>query len=366
MNSQGTSRRPARPHCVSLAGALFLTAASLAIVACGDGASAPEQGPTPTHTATLIRPPATPTPEPATADQGEDEVESKCPDPYPEGAPYEPEPGEDIRLQPTGSPPSLDPYQPLPFAEDKELKRVVKESLGEESERFAVVVKNLADGRGAAVEPKRPFYAASLFKLWVMLEAYHQEDAGILDFGERYVVSDYYAREFGLNAGEAALCEEIPASDAVAAMIKYSDNVAANMLLDRVGSGNVNAALDGMGLVDSEIPVDGSLPTTAADLALLLEALARGQAVSAGASDEMIALLLGQAIGDRLPAQLPPEASVAHKTGNWTNATHDAGIVFSPGASYVIVVLTDYGFEEDGITPIAGLSRAVYDYYNGE
>ena len=79
----------------------------------------------------------------------------------------------------------------------------------------------------------------------------------------------------------------------------------------------------------------------------------------------MLALLASQAINDRLPALLPEGTQVAHKTANWSNATHDAGIVFSPGATYVIVVLTDFGFQDDGAKPVAQLSRAVYDYYNG-
>jgi beta-lactamase class A len=211
----------------------------------------------------------------------------------------------------------------------------------------------------------RAFYAASLFKTWVMLEAYHQREAGLLDFGERYVVSDYY-EEFGLNPGELAACDQVAVGEALERMLRVSDNVAANLLLDRVGAGNVNAALRSLGLRASGLPADGSLPATAADMALLLEAIARRQAVSEAASDEMLALLASEAISDRLPALLPEDARVAHKTGSWQNATHDAGIVFSPRATYVIVLLTDFGFQEDGASPMARLSRAVYDYYNEE
>jgi beta-lactamase class A len=106
------------------------------------------------------------------------------------------------------------------------------------------------------------------------------------------------------------------------------------------------------------------VPTTAGGTAVLLEAIAQGKAVDPGASLEMGALLASESIADRIPALLPSGTVVAHKTGNWENATHDAGIVVSPGARYVIVVLTDYGYQDDGATPIARLSRAVYDYYN--
>jgi beta-lactamase class A len=252
---------------------------------------------------------------------------------------------------------------------DQALERVVRQSIrgdeGQEDgeEHFAVVVKNLADGRGMALAPERTFYAASLFKIWVMLEAFHQRETGLLDFHERYFVSDYY-EAFGLNRGELASCAQVAVSEALGRMLAVSDNVAANLLLDRVGSANVNATLRQLGLESSSVPADGSLPTTAADIALLLEVIARGDAISEAARHEMLELLASESIADRLPYLLPAGTQVAHKTGNWQNATHDAGIVFSPQATYVIVVLTDLGYQDDGATRIATLSRAVYDYYN--
>jgi beta-lactamase class A len=107
------------------------------------------------------------------------------------------------------------------------------------------------------------------------------------------------------------------------------------------------------------------MPTTAAEMALLLEAIYGGAAVNEVASRQMLELLKTESVDNRIPALLPVGTAVAHKTGNWGNATHDAGIVFSPQATYVIVVLTDYGYADGGAALIAELSRAVYDYYNG-
>lgn len=341
---------------------------ALVLLACSDGAAEPQ----PTATLSPTLPPTTatpmPTPQPtltpvAATPDVEAQAESGCRDPYADGAPYTPTPGQPLRLRPAGSPPPLPRYQPAPLAPDPALERVVRESLGREAGHFAVVVKNLEDGSGVSIAADRGFYAASLFKVWVMLEAYHQRESGLLDFDERYVVSAYY-EQFRLNPGELATCTEVSAEEALRAMMRVSDNVAANMLLERVGPSNMNAALRSLGLAVSGLAPGGDLPTTAGGTALILEAIALGQLVSPGASDEMLALLSSESIADRLPALLPAGTLVAHKTGNWENATHDAGIVYSPRATYVIVVLTDYGFFDDGATLIAQLSRAVYDYYN--
>ena len=333
------------------------------LVACAGGTSPSE--PTATPSPSPLPPAPTLVPEPTATATAETlaMAPALCSDPYPAGAPFESAPDEPIRLRPLGQPPALPAYQPLPFAVDGALEQVVRESIGEQEEHFAVVVKNLADGRGAVLDGRRSFYAASLFKTWVMLEFFHQRDAGLLEQDERYVVGDHY-EQFALNPGELAVCDEFSLEDALRRMLRSSDNVAANLLLDRVGPGNVNASLRSLGLEASVIQ-PGALPTTAADMALLLEAVARRGLISPAASDEMLALLASGSIADRLPALLPEDTEVAHKTGNWENATHDAGIVFSPHATYVIVVLTDFGFRDDGATPIARLSRAVYDHYNG-
>ena len=352
--------------------ATALLAVGILLAACGDG-SQPAPPPTvtasPTATATATATPpaptATPLPPPplpdTTSGRPTAPKQSLCPDPYPNGAPYEPEPDEPIRLRPRGQPAPLARYQPLPFVRDAALERVVRQSLGMEAGRFAVVVKNLADGRGVRLAPNRSFYSASLFKTWVMLEVYHQQAAGLLDFDETYIVSDYY-QERGLNAGELAACSQVTLGEGLAAMIRASDNVAAHVMLDRAGQGNVNATLRALGLNVSGYLT--GLPTTAADMALLMEAMARRQTISRAASDEMLGLLSTTHFPDRLPALLPEGTRVAHKTGNWEDATHDAGVVFSPNATYVIVVLTDFGFADDGAARIARLSRAVYDFYN--
>ena len=345
--------------------ALLLTALAALLAACGGSGASP----LPTPTETLELPTATSTVEPAAVDTPESAptvatTPGHCADPYPDGAPYTPAAGQPIRLRPTGAPPPLAAYTPAPMTEDPALREVVRRALGAEAQHFSLVVKNLAGSRGVSISADRVFYAASLYKVWVMLEAFHQRDAGLLDFSEEYIVSDYYS-SLGLNPSELEACSRTTVDHAMRRMMRVSDNVAANMLLDRAGVANTNAALRGLGLEVTGVS-GGSLPTTAGGTAQLLEAIAAGQAVSPGASLEMIALLASESITDRLPALLPPGTVVAHKTGNWENATHDAGIVVSPGASYLIAVLTDYGYQDDGATPIARLSRAVYEYYNPE
>ncbi len=345
--------------------ALALGLLALALAACGSNAAS-SRGPvatatvTPPPSATATLPPtATSTP----AQQASALPSRQCPDPYPQGAPYTPAPGQPIHLRPNGTPPPLPQYQSIALVSDPALEAVVRNALGTDVSHFAVVVKRLDNGKGVVIDGGRVFYAASLFKVWVMLEAYHQRQAGLLRFDEQYIVSDYYA-SLSLNPGELPLCSQVTAQAALQEMMSVSDNIAANIMLERVGYANVNAMLRGWGLAVSGVASNGDVSTTASGMEQLLEAIARQEAVSAEASAEMLSLLASEVIDNRLPALLPPGTRVAHKTGSWANATHDAGIVYSPKATYAIVVLSDLGYADDGDARIAGLSRAVYDYFN--
>ena len=252
----------------------------------------------------------------------------------------------------------------MAYLPDEALEDVVRQSLGAEIGHFGVVVKDLADGGGAMVNADRVFYGASLYKVWVMLELYHQLESGLIDLGEEYLVTDYYAG-LGLNPGELASCTVVTASRALGAMMSISDNVAARMLLDRVGIANLNSGLRTLGLHSSEWVSGVGPQLTARDMALVLESISIGRLMNASAHQEMMSLSASETIDNRLPKLLPPGTLVAHKTGSWVNATHDAGVVVSPNATYVVVVLSDYGFTEDGASRIARLSRDVYEYYNG-
>ncbi|SEK44441.1 Beta-lactamase enzyme family protein [Chitinophaga rupis] len=102
--------------------------------------------------------------------------------------------------------------------------------------------------------------------------------------------------------------------------------------------------------------------TTAYDLMLLFEKIAQGKAVNATASQAMIKILLDQHFNDVIPAHLPPDVKVAHKTGEISGVRHDAGIVFLPdGRKYVLVLLSKQLPDvKAGIQAMANVSALIY------
>jgi beta-lactamase class A len=245
---------------------------------------------------------------------------------------------------------------------DPGLERLVEERLGADASHYAVVIEALDDGRMISIDADRIFYAASLFKLEVMYEIFHQRDAGVLNFSEEYVASDYYAG-FDVGPHRVEPCDRVSIGDLLAAMMSISDNVAAVMLQDRAGAGNINAAMSALGLEQTRLTEDGTLPATASDLARLIEAIARGEAVSHAASTAMADLMATEELNDRIPAHLPAGTLVEHKTGNWDQATHDAGIVHGKKDAYVMVLLSDMGPDGDAAGVEADIAKIAFDYF---
>jgi beta-lactamase class A len=265
---------------------------------------------------------------------------------------------EEALTGPTGVPPSS-AYAPTPSHRDAALEEVIRSNLGDEVDSYGVVVKNLGNGAAAEVNPHEVFETASLFKLWVMYEVYKQVELDLLQMDEQLLVTPYYA-SFDAGTLPVEICDTLTVREALEAMITYSDNASAFLLRDRVGLENIQRDLQALGLTESAFGHE-DVTSTAADMALFLEMVALKAAVSSEASQEMLDLMLAQQVDDRLPALLPPDTEVAHKTGDLPEVTHDVGIVYSPQATYVIAVLSDRGGEYE---PIALLSRAIYDYFN--
>jgi beta-lactamase class A len=205
------------------------------------------------------------------------------------------------------------------------------------------------------------YKAASLFKLALLLEAYRQRDAGEIDFSELLTLDEEYV-EYNFGTLEALGLEEgdqLTVADALKAMIIVSDTPTAVMVQDAVNPVRVEQTLRSLGINDMSVLTE-ELPTTAHDMALLIEAVAAGRGVTDESRRQMLGLLLQERIRGGIPSGVPANSAVAHKTGNLANVTHDVALVWGPGGPYVIAVLSDRSWESE---PLAVVSRAVWDYF---
>ncbi|MBK8506561.1 MAG: serine hydrolase [Saprospiraceae bacterium] len=162
--------------------------------------------------------------------------------------------------------------------------------------------------------------------------------------------------------------------DLVYKMIIMSSNLATNIVIDLVDAKRVTKTMRELGASRIEVlrgvedtkayEAGLSNTTTASDLLVIYEQLATGQLVSKQANQTMIDILLDQNFNEIIPAQLPAEVKIAHKTGSITGVHHDSGIVFLPdGRKYVLVLLSKNLEDFDhGTQTLADVSGMIYKY----
>lgn len=255
---------------------------------------------------------------------------------------------------------------PLKFSSASSLGTEVESITGNSDIKFGIYVKNLKSGKSYKLNESTDFDAASLYKLWVMAVIFDKISAGKLKEDDLIEADIKDLNEkFKIDEEEAELKEgnlQYNIKSAIEQMITISHNYATFMLLGKTSDLEVNSFIKGIGLNKSEM---SSPPkTTPEDIGLFYEKLYRGEIVSPEYSNQMLEVLKRQKINDRIPKYLPEAVEIAHKTGELPNIRNDAGIVFSQGGDYIIVVLTEGKSVEQLSEKIAQISKVVYEFFN--
>lgn len=156
----------------------------------------------------------------------------------------------------------------------------------------------------------------------------------------------------------------LPLRDFIIMMIIVSDNTCTGAIVDLVGLERINEFSRAAGMAGTthrdnippaglpwDHPVDATNTTTPNDVGRLLDQILRGASDPAvadrlGVTPELcryaIQIMTWQQITNRLPYLMPPQATIAHKTGRGVRNYSDAGIIFrGEEPLYILSVYTD-------------------------
>ena len=256
-------------------------------------------------------------------------------------------------------------------------------------EAAAVAVHDFASGADRDVNGDRWFHAASTIKVAVLAGVAASVADGRFQLSSRLAIRNRFlsaadGTPFRVPAGRDANAEVhsqigrmMPIQDLAVHMIATSSNLATNLLLDLVGVDYARARLARLGIdgvdlrrgVEDEAALAAGIVNrvTARGLVRLFGALHEGRAGSPQGTHWMLHVLQQQAFTNGIPAGLPEAvragATVANKTGEISNMSHDAGLVFLPDETvYAVAVLTE---TLPGVAPsqqtVARLARVAYD-----
>lgn len=250
--------------------------------------------------------------------------------------------------------------------------------------QWGVYIKCLETGEELALGADRQMDTMSVIKIPLMAEAFRQIEEKKFALDDRVTLNDAAKRPGtgvirSLDAGAS-----LTIRDLLTLMNIVSDNTATDLLFEKVGgAGQVNQLMETWGLRSiratgpssqwfaalrasksrDEFHREGKTPYGLAsprDIGKLLEKISRGDAVSKGASAEMLRIMRGQVYSSRLPKYVTG-FTIPHKTGDFLPyIANDVGIFESQQRHVVVVVFTSGHFGlgaylEDAIARIGEL-----------
>lgn len=268
------------------------------------------------------------------------------------------------------------------------LKEKINKEFAKQEGIFALAFKDLQSGEELLIKERISFHAASTMKTPVLIETYKQAAAGKFSISDSMPVKNTFksivdGSEYSLDPASDSETDlytkintKLPISGLLYRMIIQSSNLATNLIIELVGANNVTQTMRTLGAKDISVlrGVEDTKAfqkglnntTTAYDLMLIYNDIALGKTVNKKTSDAMINILLDQKFNEIIPAKIPSNVKVAHKTGSITGVSHDSGIIFLPnGRKYVLVLLSkDIKDEKKAMNAMANVSSMIYEYFN--
>lgn len=274
----------------------------------------------------------------------------------------------------------------LGCAEQKDLDSKIADVLGDTQGTFAIAYKNLSTGETYYLNPDVIFHAASTMKTPVMIETFKQASKGRFDLEDSIPIKNSFysivdSSTYSLSAesdSESLLYTRIGQSGTIGEliydMIIMSSNLATNLIIDLVDAKNVTQTMRSLGATNIQVlrgvedikayEAGLSNTTSARDLLVIFEHLASDTLVNPEANRQMIQILLDQKFNEIIPAHLPDDVKVAHKTGAITGVHHDSGLVYLPdGTRYVLILLSkELDDFDEGTKSLADISKIIYNH----
>ena len=198
------------------------------------------------------------------------------------------------------------------------------------------------DGEVAVASDARRV-AASIIKLPILACALEVVTAGGLSLDAQITVTQQDI------VGGSGNIQSYSIDELLHTMIAQSDNVAANLVIGRLGMDTVNETCAALGLtqtvlarlmMDAEAQAQGRENyMSARDAAAVLQRLAAGTIATPELCERARGYLLAQEDARGIVEGVSGGVLVAHKTGSLANAQHDAAIVYAE-RPYVLAILT--------------------------
>ncbi|MBC8110433.1 MAG: serine hydrolase, partial [Verrucomicrobia bacterium] len=226
----------------------------------------------------------------------------------------------------------------------KTLTEKIKNRLSLVEGTFAVAFKDIQTNETLFINEKMSFHAASTMKTPVMIEVFKQVQNGKFSISDSILIRNEFksivdGSTFSLDISDDSaedlykkVGQKMTIYDLTYQMITVSSKMATNLLIQLTDAKKVTKTMRKLGAKDIQVlrgvedqkAFDKGFinSVTAFDLLIILEKIASKQVINQAACEQMLEILFNQKFNETIPALLPKEVKVAHKTGAITGVRH--------------------------------------------
>jgi beta-lactamase class A len=244
-----------------------------------------------------------------------------------------------------------------------DLKKQIQTAVGDTFKNYSVYVVDYHSNLSVGINESEMFTGASINKLAIMATLYNEVQNGSVNFDRVITLQTEDIQDYGTGSirydspGTTYTVKTL-----VRLMMQKSDNTAAFLLgIYVVGLPKVQSIINSWGLTQTDM---ANNITSNRDMELLLRKIYGNNVANPAATAEMLGFMKDGDFENRIPAGLPKDVTVYHKTGDGdTGEIHDVGIVTRGNMAYYIGILTsDVGDVAAAEKLEAKISKIVYDF----
>lgn len=247
--------------------------------------------------------------------------------------------------------------------DSEDLKKQIQSAAGNTLKNYSVYVADYHSNFTMGINESEIFGAASVNKLPIMAAIYIEAQNGKVNFDQVITLQKEDIQDYGTGSirydppGTTYTVKTL-----VRLMMQKSDNTAAFLLGNYVvGLPAVQSTINSWGLTQTDM---ANNKTSNKDMELLLSKIYGNNVASPPLTAEMLGFMRDSDFENRIPADLPQDVTVYHKTGDGeTGEVHDVGIVVHGKTAYYIGILTSNAGDPEVASKLESkISKIVYDF----
>lgn len=241
------------------------------------------------------------------------------------------------------------------------LKDQTKRQLAGAAGNYGIYYADITTGQQFGINEKQIFTAASVNKVPIVAVLYHLDHTKKIDLDETLTLQAKDIQDYGTGSLRYKKPGGIYSLKTLAKLsLQESDNTAAYILAQRIGVPVIQRTITSWGLTQTDM---ANNKTSAYDMYLLYKRIYELKVTNLAKTQELLGFMIDTDIEDRLPARLPQDTNVYHKTGDATGSLHDVGIVNKEKTVFFLGILTsDIGNQETATKErIGDIAKSIYD-----